>query len=122
MDFKELTIKRGLSFSQTLLLLIDRKGMTDSQCYKRAGVDRKLFSKIRCDADYRPTKRTALAFAVALGLTRSETDELLKTAGFALSDSLASDIIVGWFIENGVYDLYEIDDALIENGEKPLSD
>lgn len=122
MNFKELTIKREPSFSQTLLWLIDKKGMTDSQCYKRAGVDRKLFSKIRCDADYRPTKRTALAFAVALGLTRSETDELLKTAGFALSDSLTSDIIVGWFIENGVYDLYEIGYALIENGEKPLSD
>lgn len=122
MDFKELTIKREPSFSQTLLLLIDRKGMTDSQCYKRAGVDRKLFSKMRSNADYRPTKHTALAFAIALGLTRSETDELLKTAGFALSGSLASDIIVGWFIENGVYDLYEIDYALIENGEKPLSD
>lgn len=122
MDFKELTIKREPSFSQTLLLLIDRKGMTDSQCYKRAGVDRKLFSKMRSNADYRPTKRTALAFAIALGLTRSETDDLLKTAGFALSDSLASDIIVGWFIENGVYDLYEIGYALIENGEKPLSD
>lgn len=122
MDFKELTIKREPSFSQTLLLLIDRKGMTDSQCYKRAGVDRKLFSKMRSNADYRPTKRTALAFAIALGLTRIETDELLKTAGFALSGSLASDIIVGWFIENGVYDLYEIDYALIENGEKPLSD
>ena len=122
MDFKELTIKREPSFSQTLLLLIDRKGMTDSQCYKRAGVDRKLFSKMRSNADYRPTKRTALAFAIALGLTRIETDELLKTAGFALSGSLASDIIVGWFIENGVYDLYELDYALIENGEKPLSD
>lgn len=122
MDFKELTIKREPSFSQTLLGLIDKKGMTDSQCYKRAGVDRKLFSKMRSNADYRPTKRTALAFAIALGLTRSETDELLKTAGFALSGSLASDIIVGWFIENGVYDLYEIDYALIDNGEKPLSD
>ena len=122
MNFKELPKKREPSFSQTLLGLIDKKGITDSQCYKRAGVDRKLFSKIRCNVDYRPTKRTALAFAIALGLTRSETDELLKTAGFALSGSLASDIIVGWFIENGVYDLYEIDYALIENGEKPLSD
>ncbi len=122
MNFKEIPKKREPSFSQTLLGLIDKKGMTDSQCYKRAGVDRKLFSKIRCNVDYRPTKRTALAFAVALELTRSETDELLKTAGFVLSDSLASDIIVGWFIENGVYDLYEIDYALIENGEKPLSD
>ena len=122
MNFRELTIKREPSFSQTLLWLIDKKGMTDSQCYKRAGVDRKLFSKIRSNVDYRPTKRTALAFAVALGLTRSETNELLKTAGFVLSDSLTSDIIVGWFIENGVYDLYEIGYALIENGEKPLSD
>ena len=109
----DMAFELDAGFSETLLRLIDRSGKKDSEVYKKANVDRKLFSKIRNNPDYKPSKTTAIAFAIALELDLDELKDLIGRAGFALSRSNRFDVIIEFFVTRGNYDVFEINEALL---------
>lgn len=108
------------TFSQVLLSYIDKKEVKDSDVYKKAGIDRRHFSKIRSNLHYRPKKTTVIALALALELDKKETDKLLSSAGYSLSDSDLFDLVIKFCIKNKVYDFYNINQALDYFSLKPL--
>lgn len=110
----------GLTFQQQLLGLIDAKGYTDAQVYRKANLDRKLFSKIRCNKDYKPSKLTALSLAIALELNLDEATDLLGRAGLALSPSNLTDMIIKYCITHQIYDIYDVNALLYEHDQQLL--
>ena len=118
-EFRRWTIEQ--SFSVTLMKLIEAKGKDSVEIYKRAHIDRKLFSKIRSQTDYVPSKKTVIALALALELSLDETQALLERAGFTLSRSILSDVIVEYFISHGKYDIHELNGVLFVHKQSLLS-
>ena len=108
------------SFAEKLLKLIDAKGMDDVACYKRANVSKQTWHKLMTDKNYKPNKKTAVSFAIALELTLQETQNLLSSVGFVLSDSSLSDVIIKYCLENSVYDVFEIDSVLFKYDQETL--
>ena len=108
----ERTIHLDKTFQEYLFMLIDRKGLSDPEVYKKANIDRKHFSKIRSNVDYQPSKKTALALAIALELSLDETKDLLLRAGLALSPSIMFDKIIEYCIREKKYDIVEINCSL----------
>jgi len=113
--------KKEETFSNMLLRLIDEKGLKDSDVYKRANIDRRLFSKIRGDEEYMPSKKTAIAFCIALSLSVKEANELLETAGYTLSASTRFDLIIMYLMEHKEYNIHFVNMVLDDYGEGTLS-
>jgi hypothetical protein len=112
--------KRKPTFNQLLFSFIDKKGASDPDIYKKAGIDRRHFSKIRSNPDYRPGKNTVIALALALELNQKETDKLLSSAGYSLSDSDIFDLVIQFCIEQKIYDIHDVNQALDYFSLKPL--
>ncbi|WP_053217039.1 hypothetical protein [Virgibacillus senegalensis] len=108
------------SFSETLFAFIDEKGYTDSEVYKRAGLDRRLFSKIRSNPDYKTSKQTVAALAIGLRLDETKTEDLLDAAGYSLSYNDPFDLVIRFCLQNGTYDVDEVNQALEYMGVKTL--
>ena len=121
-SLEEVLGEAGETFQQRLFKLIDERGLDDVTVYKKANIDRKVFSRIRCKADYKPKKKTAVAFAIALELDLQTTLDLLSRAGIAFSPSDSFDLIVSYFITNKNYDIYELNAALFRYGQPVLGD
>ena len=121
-DLDDVLGAAGKSFQQRLFELIDQSGLDDVTVYKKANIDRKVFSRIRCKPDYKPTKKTAVAFAVALRLDLPTTRDLLARAELALSPSSRFDLIVSYFITHKIYDIFEINAALFKYGQPILGE
>lgn len=109
------------TFAVALMKLIETKGKTATEVYKRANIDRKLFSKIRRDKNYLPSKKTVISLALALELSLDETNDFLKRAGFALSCNLLFDVIIKSFISQSNYDIHEINNILFAHGQPTLN-
>ena len=117
---EEILGSAGDTFQQRLFRLIDASGMDDVTVYKKANIDRKVFSSIRCKKDYKPSKKTAVAFAVALQLPMQEMLDLLACAGITLSKSDKFDLIISYCVRNGIYDIFEINAVLFRYGQPIL--
>lgn len=113
-------IREEVTFSEALLKLIDAKGISDVTAYKKSNIDRKLFSKIRSNKTYSPTKRTVLAFTIGLGLSVAEAEDLLARAGYAFSPCHKRDLIVMWFLEKRQYDINQVNSALFDFDQELL--
>ncbi len=116
----EVLAQREETFSERLLRLIDESGMTDVEVYKRAHVDRRNFSKIRSNTEYRPSKNTAVALCLGLHLSVDSAKDLLDSAGYSLSKSIKSDLIVMCFLEKEIYNIDALNDVLDQYGYKIL--
>ena len=110
------------SFSTMVLRLIDEKGLTDTKVYKKAGIDRRVFSKLRSNEDYQPSRNTAILLAMAMKLSLDETKDLLGKAGMTLSHSNKADLITEYFFENENYDISLLNETLVHFGERSLSE
>lgn len=120
-SLREVLQQVGESFQQRLLRFIDERGLTDPEVYKAANVDRKLFSKIRCNKDYIPKKKTIVALCIALKLNLDDAQDLLATAGFRLTTSSRADLVVMYCLENKLYNIYEVNALLDQFGEQELN-
>ena len=112
----------GDTFQKKLFQLIDERGLDDVTVYKKANIDRKVFSRIRCKADYKPKKKTAVAFAIALELDMPTMEDLLARAEIAFSPSSTFDLIIKYFVEKGIYDIFEINATLFKYGQPILGE